>query len=205
MTLGHRTSPRKHYDAAYYRRWYADAGVADPGWLARRAALAVALAEFVLGRRIRSALDVGAGTGRGRAALRRLRPRLRYAGVESSAWAVRRHGRRRGLVAGRLGELGALDLGGPFDLVICADVLHYVGAAELRTGLPALAALTGGAAWLETYVRGDPVAGDLAGWHARPAGFYRRAFAGAGLRPLAPHALVPASRFDELTALERPG
>ncbi len=205
MTLGHRTSPRKHYDAAYYRRWYADAGVADPGWLARRAALAVALAEFVLGRRIRSALDVGAGTGRWRAALRRLRPRLRYAGVESSAWAVRRHGRRRGLVAGRFGELGALDLGGPFDLVICADVLHYVGAAELRTGLPALAALTGGAAWLETYVRGDPVAGDLAGWHARPAGFYRRAFAGAGLRPLAPHAWVPASRFDELTALERPG
>jgi hypothetical protein len=124
--------------------------------------------------------------------------------VESSDWAVRRHGRRRGLVAGRFGDLGALDLGGPFDLVICADVLHYVGAAEFRAGLPALARLTGGAAWLETYVRGDPVAGDLAGWHARPASFYRRALAGAGFRQLAPHAWVPAARLPDLTALERP-
>ena len=204
MTLRHRTSTPKRYDAAYFRRWYADAGVADPGWLARRSALAVALAEFVLGRRIRTALDVGAGTGRWGAALRRLRPAIRYTGVEASAWAVRRHGRRRGLVPGRFGDLGALDLGGPFDLVICADVLHYVGAAELRAGLPALAGLTGGAAWLETYVRGDPVAGDLAGWHARPAGFYRRAFAGAGLRQVAPHAWVPEARLPDLTALEWP-
>jgi SAM-dependent methyltransferase len=205
LTLRQPTPRPKRYDAAYYRRWYADAGVADPGWLARRAALAVALAEFVLGRRIRTALDVGAGTGRWGAALRRLRPAIRYAGVEASAWAVRRHGRRRGLVPGRFGELGTLGLGGPFDLVVCSDVLHYLGAAELRAGLPALAALTGGAAWLETYVRGDPVDGDLAGWHARPAGFYRRAFTRAGYRQLAPHAWVPAARFAELTALERLG
>ncbi len=197
--------PPKRYDAAYFRHWYADPGVSDPGWLARRAGLALALAEFVLGRRIRTALDVGAGTGRWRAALRRLRPAIRYTGVEASAWAVRRPGRRRALVAGRFGELGTLDLGGPFDLVICSDVLHYIGAAELRAGLPALAALTGGAAWLETYVRGDPVAGDLAGWHARPARFYRRAFAGVGLRPLAPHAWVPSARLAEFAALELPG
>lgn len=205
MTLGHRTSPTKRYDAAYFRRWYADPGVSDPGWLARRAGLALALAEFVLGRRVRTALDVGAGTGRWRGALRRLRPAIRYTGVEASEWAVRRHGRRRGLVAGRFGELGELDLGGPFDLVVCSDVLHYLDAAELHAGLPALAALTGGVAWLETYVRGDPVDGDLAGWHPRSAGFYRRAFAGAGLRQLAPHAWVRSARLAGFAALELPG
>lgn len=205
MTRGSRAVAAKRYDAGYFRHWYADPGVADPAWLARRAGLAVAVAEFVLGRRVRTVLDVGAGTARWRAALRRTRPAIRYIGVERSAWAVRRHGRRRGLVAGRFGDLAALDLGDPFDLVVCCDVLHYVGAAELRAGLPALAALTGGAAWLETYVRGDPVAGDLAGWHARPAGFYRRMFADAGLRQLAPHAWVPADRLAEFAALELPG
>ena len=176
----------KRYDRAYFDRWYRDptTRVAEAGSLGRKARLALSAAEFLLERPVRTVLDVGCGEGAWGRALRRLRPRVRYTGVDSSAYVVRRFGARRNIVRGSVGTLDALDLGGPFDLVVCCDVLHYVPNDELARGLPALAALVGdGVAYVELFTSDDEIEGDLRGFLRRPPSYYRRRFARAGLYP----------------------
>ena len=51
----------KQYDAAYFRRWYRGPPATPRAELARKVAMAVAIAEFYLQRPIRSVLDVGCG------------------------------------------------------------------------------------------------------------------------------------------------
>jgi SAM-dependent methyltransferase len=199
------SAPRpKSYDRAYFDRWYRrpKSRIESGAALRRRVALAVALAERHLERPIRSALDVGCGEGRWRAELLRLRPRLRYRGVDPSPYVVERFGARRGLVLGSFGDLPRLGLGGPFDLVVCADVLHYLSDTELERGLPALAALVGGLAWLETLCREDEVEGDLRGLILRPARDYRRRCRSVGLVHVGGHGWLPATSSEKLAALE---
>src|SRR5690606_6021156 len=118
--------------------------------------------------------DVGCGEGRWRAPLRRLRPGLAYVGVDGSEWVVRRHGRRRGIVQGTFGALGELGLRRSFDLVVCADVVHYVPTPELRRGLAALARLARGLLWLDAFTGEDAFEGDTEGWQRRSGRTYRR-------------------------------
>jgi len=194
----------KRYDRAYFEHWYHDPGtrILLRGALERKAALALAATEFVLGRRVRSVLDVGCGEGSWRAALRHLRPRLRYLGVDGSAYAVRRHGRRRNLRRGRFGALGRMRLGGPFDLVVCADVLHYVPDRELSAGIRALGRLTAGLAWIEVFTAEDETIGDHLEYHERSTASYVRRFRRAGLEPIGLFAFVPRAVRDTLTSFE---
>ena len=174
------------------------------GHLERRVRLAVAAAEYLLERPIRSALDVGCGEAPWRAILRRLRPWLRYVGVDPSAYAVARFGRRRGILRGGVGELGRLGLRRPFDLAVCSDVLHYVPTSDARRGLRALARLVRGAAFLETFAREDDTEGDAEEFVPRSAAAYRRLFREAGFTPLGLHCYAgPAFRHRALMALER--
>lgn len=197
----------KVYDRAYFDRWYRArrSRIESPAALRRRVAVAVALAERLLERPIRSALDVGCGEGRWRGELLRLRPRLRYVGVDPSPYVVARFGRARGIVHGDFGELPAQAIGGPFDLLICADVLHYLDDAELDRGLPGLARLTAGVAWLEALCREDEVEGDLTGLLLRPARTYRRRFEALGLRRAGAHGWAGAAAAERLGALELDG
>ena len=48
----------------------------------------------------------------------------------------------------------------PVDLLVCSDVLHYLDTRELDLGLPALAELCGGVAFIEVFTRGDGAVGD---------------------------------------------
>src|SRR3546814_19559059 len=81
----------------------------------------------------------------------------------------------------------------PVDLLVCSDVLHYLPARELDRGLPGLAELCGGVAFLETFGREDQAEGDEPDFKQRPASFYRRLFEAAGLRMLgSPVWLSPA-------------
>jgi SAM-dependent methyltransferase len=174
----------KRYDRAYFDRWYRDPAsrVADARSVARKASLALSAAEYLLEGSVRSVLDVGCGEGSSGVALRRMRPDLRYTGVDGSAYVVQRFGRSRHIVRGTVGTLGDLSLGGPFDLVVCCDVLHYVPADELARGLPALAALVGdGVAYIDFFTSADDVEGDLRGFLRRPPSFYARALGRAGL------------------------
>ena len=195
----------KAYDEEYFRRWYHDPArrVITPAAVARKVGLVVGIAESLLERPIRSVLDVGAGEGAWRAHLRRLRPRLRYTGVESSEYAVARFGSRRGLVRGTFGTLGDLGLDGPFDLVVVCDVLHYVPDRELGPGLSAIAGLVGGVAYLEAYTTEDEIEGDRGAWHHRAPEVYRRHLRRAGLHSVGMHCYVGPELAGHTAALER--
>lgn len=195
----------KQYDRAYFDRWYRHPALRVNGRqvLERKVRLAVASAEYYLGRALRSVLDVGCGEGAWRAPLLRLRPGLQYRGVDPSAYAVARYGTRRNLQQVRFGQLEHLRFGPPVDLLVCSDVMHYVPSAELRRGLSGFGELCGGVAFLEVFAREDDPDGDRQGFIARRARWYRDAFGAAGLVPVGSHCWLAPALADEAAALER--
>lgn len=196
----------KSYDRAYFDFWYRDGRrrVSDAPQHARRTAFVLAAAEQLLGRRIASVLDVGCGEGTWGVSLKRLRPRLRYVGVDPSAYVVGRYGRARGIRFGSFERLAVAGLSGAFDLAICADVLHYLPDEAIEAGLPHFASRVAGVAYLPLFSRGDAMEGDLDGFLSRDARWYRRRFEEAGLTPVGLHLYAAPGLADELSALERP-
>ncbi|MFT4247595.1 MAG: class I SAM-dependent methyltransferase [Pseudomonas sp.] len=193
----------KSYDRDYFQHWYRKAGLHDRARLRRKVALAVAQAEHYLERPIRSVLDIGCGEGAWRAPLRALRPRASYLGFDSSEYAVRRYGRSRNLHLARFGDFAWLRPCAPVDLLVCSDVLHYLPDRELSRGLPGLAELCGGVAFLELFAAEDEFEGDHAGFQARPARWYRRRFAAAGFTALGSHGWLSPALAGHACALEK--
>lgn len=177
----------KVYDRAYFHTWYRDPkkAVVRRADLGRKVALALGAAEHLIGRPVESVLDVGCGEGSWQPLLRARRPRLRYLGLDTSDYAVRRYGRSRNVRRGSWGELAALRFGAPFDLVVCSDALHYVPTKEFLRGLGGLPGLVGGVAYLDFLTADDDLEtgleGDLAGFRRRSAAWYRRKVRAAGL------------------------
>jgi len=192
----------KRYDRAYFDRWYRQGQIHDRAALARKVALAVAAAEYHLGRPLRTVLDIAAGEGAWRAPLRRLRPGIGYLGFDSSEYAVARFGRSRNLHFARFRDFAQLRPCPPADLLICSDALHYLDAREIKLGLPGLAALCGGVAWLETWTRDDAFEGDCVDFKPRTAAFYRSRFESVGLKPLGTHCWLSPSLVPVAAALE---
>src|SRR3546814_2652988 len=104
------------------------------------------------------------------------RPAAQDRGVASSEYAITRDGRHRNLHFARFADFAQLRPCAPVDLLVCSDVLHYLPARELDRGLPGLAELCGGVAFLETFGREDQAEGDEHDFKQRPASFYRRRF-----------------------------
>ena len=123
-------------------------------------------------------------------------------GVDRSEYAVARYGTKRNLRLARFGQLGELRFGAPVDLLVCADVLHYLPIAELRRGLPGFAELCGGMAFIEVFCRGDAIEGDVDGFVPRSAAFYRKAFADAGFTACGSHAYLSPTLAADAVALE---
>jgi SAM-dependent methyltransferase len=196
----------KRYDRAYFDRWYRDPThrISTAADLERRALLAVAVAELVLERRARSVLDAGCGEARWRAPLLKLRPGIRYEGVDPSEYVVQRYGRSRGIRKGSVDRLDETGLRGKFDVVICADVLHFLTGREVKRGLEQVSHFLGGVAYLPTFTSADAVEGDVAALRARSPKWYLTRFAAAGLVPLGLDFYVHRSRAPELSALESP-
>lgn len=192
----------KHYDRDYFDRWYRGGGIGGRQRLARKVALAVATAEYHLERPLRTVLDVGAGEGAWRAPLLKLRPKAQYLGFDASDYAVTRHGARRNLHLARFADFAQLRPCPPADLVVCSDVLHYLDVREIDRGLPGLAELCGGVAFLETFAREDEAEGDDHDFRRRPGAFYRRRFEAAGFRALGSHCWLSPALADAATALE---
>ena len=118
---------------------------------------------------------------------------------------AKRHGRSRDIRLGSLGTLGRLDLDPPYDLIVCSDVLHYVGTDEARRGLKTIARLLGGVAFLELFAKEDATEGDQDDFQRRPAATYRRLFREAGLIPLGLHCYAGRLLRRQLTTFERGG
>lgn len=191
----------KTYDKSYFDRWYRDPrhAVIQRDVLARRVQLAISAAEYVLEHPVRSVLDIGCGEGPWRALIHTARPKAGYLGVDSSEYAIRRFGKQRNLRLGTFGDLGKLKLGGPFDLIVCSDVLHYVPTPEARRGLKALARMLGGVAFIEFFSKEDDTIGDDEGYIPRSESTYRKLFREAGLVHLGLHCY--AGRRDALNLM----
>ena len=194
----------KIYDEAYFAKWYREprTRVHTPDAVRRKVRMVVGVAEYFLRRKVKSVLDIGAGEGAWRAELRRIRPGIRYQGVDPSEYVVRRHGRRRNIWLGTFEDLPALPLAKGYDLIICADVLQYVATAALARGVGYLAQRLNGVAFLESYTIGDEMEGDLEGWHPRSKAAYRRIFAGAGLVGCGLHCYVTHELAERAVELE---
>ncbi len=162
----------------------------------------MAATEYLLERPVRSVLDVGCGEGRWRRVLLALRPRIRYVGVDPSEYVVRRFGARRGIRLGRAESLSAVGLPEAFDLVVCADVLHYLPRASLVRAAAEIAAHTRGVAMLPVFTSDDAFDGDRAGWHSRTPAVYRRVFRRAGLVPCGLHCYAAGAVSGAVAALE---
>lgn len=193
----------KQYDRTYFDHWYrSEAASGRRAWLARKVAMVVATAEYHLGRPLQSVLDVGCGEGAWRAPLLKLRPSLHYLGLDSSAYAVARHGRARNLHRVDFADLAELRFERSFDLLVCSDVMHYVPTRVLDRGLLGFAELCHGVAFLEVFCRGDAVEGDTVGYIARTPGFYRERFTGAGFTACGSHLYLADALAADAMALE---
>lgn len=199
-----RTAMPKNYDRAYFDKWYRSPAhaVGSRAQLARKVAMVVHLAEHYLARPLRNVLDVGCGEAPWRAALLRLRPGLDYRGLDASEYVVQRYGRSRNIGLARFGQLAELRFASRFDLIVCSDMLHYVEARELRRGLAGFDELLEGLAFLEVFTSVDRVAGDLAGFIARPPAWYRARFLEAGLLSCGSHAWLGPRLVRSVAALE---
>ena len=199
----------KVYDRAYFQTWYRDPkkAIVRRADLERKVALALGAAEHLLGRAVDSVLDVGCGEGSWQPILRKLRPRLKYLGLDTSEYAIRRYGRSRNLRCGSWGQLAGMSLGGPFDLVVCSDALHYVPTKEFLRGLGGLPALVGGVAYLDFLTSDDDLEtgleGDLVGFRKRSAAWYRRNLRATGLVECGLGIWAAADLAPALTALEK--
>lgn len=195
---------KKVYDRDYFENWYRRRDLGGAAALGRKVALAVATAEYHLGRPIKSVLDVGCGEGAWRAPLLKQRPGLNYMGLDSSDYAIDRYGASRNLHWMPFGDLAAVGFSRPVDLLVCSDVMHYLADDELLRGLKEFARLCHGVAFLEVFAEGDEIIGDLKELHRRPAAWYRKAFGKAGFTPIGSHLYLAAPLASRATALELP-
>lgn len=193
----------KEYDRTYYDRWYRSRrAVITPASRQRKVRLAVAAAEFVLGRDVRSVLDIGCGEGAWRTDLRRMRPEIAYQGIDPSEYVVQRFGKRRDIRLGSFETLHLLGLRRRYDLIVCADVVAYVPTSELQRGLSAIRKRLNGVAYIEAYAESDALIADFEGWHHRTEAECREAFRRAGLIACGLHCYVPREKRHLLAALE---
>jgi SAM-dependent methyltransferase len=195
---------QKRYDQAYFDRWYRGrAKIGPEPEVRRKVAMALAVTEYFLRRTVRNAIDIGCGEAPWFAHLQALRPKIRYAGYDPSDYVVGKFGTARNVRRGSFGELASLHIRERFDLVICADVLHYLADDEITHGLPQLVRLVRGATFLEVLTREDEVVGDTAGMYRRPSSWYREVFGRAQLVQVGPFLWVPEKLVSDSAALER--
>lgn len=143
-----KSEPDGRFDRAYFERFYRDpatrvASRDDYRAMARFIGAYLNLLQLPVAR----ILDVGAGVGYFRSALRRVYPAAEYRGLDISPYACRRYGWTQASIAGF--ETGR------FDLVICHDVLQYLSQREAAAALVNLGKLCDGALYFLALTRED--------------------------------------------------
>jgi 2-polyprenyl-3-methyl-5-hydroxy-6-metoxy-1,4-benzoquinol methylase len=127
------------FDQDYYQRFYYNprTAVTSRAEMRARGRMIAACVEYV-GLPVKSILDAGCGVGMLRAPLTRAFPGAQYVGLEYSEYLCRRYGWRQG-------SLATLRTRERFDLVVCYDVLQYLGVPEARRAIANLARVCRGA------------------------------------------------------------
>lgn len=196
--------PPQHYDRRYFDRWYRDPKhrVFTPAERARRVAALLGTAEYVLQRRVRSVLDVGAGEGHWRAPLVAARPQIEYRGLDPSPYVVERFGRTRGIELGDITTFDAARFERPFDVVLAVGFLNLLSGRALRDALDRLRPAIGGVALLELFTDQDPITGDVTAYSRASARTYRAMLRRLDLVPLGLHLYAPSALTQYLGVLE---
>jgi len=133
----------------YYRRFYRDGrtSVTSRAEMTARANLIAAYVRHI-DCPVGSILDAGCGLGLMRTPLLRALPGATYVGLEYSEYLCDRYG----WVQGSLADYQPRQ---PFDLVVCYDVLQYLGDAEAERGLRNFARLCRGVLFFSALTRRD--------------------------------------------------
>jgi len=193
---------RRSFDRAFFKRYYHDAStaVAHSGEALRRARFVLAYLDFLCVE-VGSVLDAGCGVGLWRRALRRINPSIEYTGIDTSEYLCARYGWTRASIT----EFRSRR---KFDLVICQDMLQYLGGGEVRRAVDNLARLCRGGCYVDVPTREDVAERTLnlartdRRIHLRSVRFYRRLLdahfiaAGGGL-------FIPRRARATILALER--
>ena len=192
------------FDRAYFDKWYRDprTRVRTLGERERQVRFALAAAEQFLERPVRTVLDVGAGEGHWQPVLQKLRPAIRYTGVDVSEHAVRRHGAGRNIRLGSIEDLGTMRLGDDFDLVLCVGMLYYLTPGQFTRGVTQLHDRCAGMAYLEIFAREDALTGDVPAGTMRPAAWFRAAMRAARWLPLGMHCWTPTAMRRQAAVME---
>jgi SAM-dependent methyltransferase len=145
----HAASPSNNFNAAYFRKFYANAAtrVVSAAEMHGRAALIVsALRQCQIP--IRSILDAGCGIGLLRKPFKALLPRARYVGLEASEYLCGRFGWIQGSVIDFAPRKA-------FDLVVCYDVLQYLSDAQAVRAIHNLSKLSRAALYVSALTTED--------------------------------------------------
>jgi predicted TPR repeat methyltransferase len=161
------------FGADYFQKFYVNPAtrVVTAGEMQSRAGVIAAILRQIQ-IPIRSILDAGCGIGLLRKPFAGVLPRAKYTGLEASDYLCRRFGWTRGSVADFLPRK-------PFDLVVCYDVLQYLGDEDAARAIANLGRLSCGALYVSALTNED--------WrdncdrsltdravHLRPGAWYRR-------------------------------
>jgi SAM-dependent methyltransferase len=140
---------RATFGAAYFRKYYLSAStrVVSPREMHDRAALMVAILRQAR-IPVRRILDAGCGIGLLRKPFAVLLPRARYTGLEHSEYLCARYGWTPGSVADHVARK-------PYDLVVCYDVLQYLGDRDAERAIANFASLTRAALHVSALTRAD--------------------------------------------------
>lgn len=200
-----RKNSSDRYDRAYFDRWYRDpkTRVKSGASIHRKAAIALSVTEYYLERPVRSILDVGCGEGNWLSALRLMRPKIRYTGIDASLYAVERFGKKRNIRLGTFDTLEEIGLADDYDLIICSDTLFYLPIEELELGLASLAHRAAGVAFLELYTDSDSLIGDFPKEGLQSAAFYRRLLKGHGFLSVGSHCYLGPDMAERAMQMER--
>jgi hypothetical protein len=166
-----RTAAR--FDSAYFRKYYFNAAsrVTTAGEMRLRAQLIAAILRHA-GIPVRSILDAGCGIGLLRKPFAEMLPRARYEGLEASEYLCSRYQWTKGSVTDFAPR-------SPSDLVICYDVLQYLGDRDAARAIANLANLSKAALYVTALTREDWRANcdrtlTDGAVHLRPGDWYRR-------------------------------
>ncbi len=171
-------SPKNHFDAAYYKRYYVTAATAvvDAAMKRNEVAFVLSFCRHI-DVDIRRFADVGAGTGWwAKEFSKQCRTNPAIETFDSSVTACELYGHERSTVQRIRGR--------PADLVVCRDVLRYVSDTEIPKAIVALAAKCRGVLYLHVITSDDDIdreASDMSGYF-RTAASYRRRLKAAGFR-----------------------
>jgi 2-polyprenyl-3-methyl-5-hydroxy-6-metoxy-1,4-benzoquinol methylase len=164
---------RATFDSAYFRKYYFDKAtrVTTAAEMRGRAQLIASILRHA-GIPVRSILDAGCGIGLLREPFAAALPRARYKGLEASEYLCARYRWIKGSVVD-------FEPRSASDLVVCYDVLQYLGDRDAASAIANLAKLTRAAIYVSALTLEDWRANcdrtltDRA-VHLRPGEWYRR-------------------------------